>query len=90
MCTYCPSRATSILCRGELSSVIFEAFETIEWYCTVSSHLETYNDLHHKVWKSFSCGTRIIIPDGDILHVVFVPPAQVRLPVFSVRKGFHL
>ena len=64
--------------------------ETIEWYCTISSHLETYNDLHYKVWKSFSSGTTNIIPDSDILCVVFVPTAHVRLPVFSVGQGFHL
>jgi len=69
---------------------MFEAFETIEWYCTVSSHLETYNDLHLKVWKSFSSGTTNIIPDGDILRVAFVPTAHVGLPEFSVGEGFHL
>ena len=61
--------------------------ETIECYCTVSSHLETYNDLHH---KGFSSGTTNIIPDGDILGVVYIPTAHVGLPVFSVGKGFHL
>jgi len=62
------------------------AIETMERYCTTSSYLERYNDLQSDVSKSFSSGTRNMIPDGDILHVVYVPTAHVGLPVFSVGE----
>ena len=60
--------------------------EAIETYSTTSSHLERYNDLPSDVSKSFSSGTRNMIPEGDILHVVYVPTAHVGLPVFSVGE----
>ena len=60
--------------------------EAIETYCTTSRHLERYNDLQSDVSKSFSCGTRNMIPYGDILHVVYVPTTYVGLPVFSVGE----
>jgi len=69
---------------------MLQAFETIESYCTVLSHLEFYNDLHYRVWKSFSSETPNIILDSDILHVVFVSTAHVGLPVCSVGQGFRL
>jgi len=64
--------------------------ETIEWYCTILSHLETYIDLYHKVSKSFSCGKINIIAEGDILYVLIVPNTHFRLPGFSVGEGLYL
>jgi len=73
---------------GEILLLVFiwniMAIETMEWYCTTSRHLERYNDLQRDVLKSFSSGTRNMNPDGDILHVLYVPTAHVGLPVFSV------
>jgi len=60
------------------------AIQTMEWYCTTSSHLERNNDLQSDVLKSFYSRTRNMISDGDIVHVVYVPTAHVGLPVFSV------
>jgi len=60
--------------------------EAIEMYCTISNHLERYNDLRRDVSKSFSSGTRNMIPDGDILRVVYVLTAYPGPPVFSIRE----
>jgi len=62
------------------------AIEAMEWYCTTSSHLERYNDLQSDVSKSFSSGTRNMIPDGVILRVLYVPTTHVGLLVFSVGE----
>jgi len=62
------------------------AIETMEWYCTTSSHLERYNNLQRDVAKSFPSGIRNMIPNADILYVLYVPTAHVRLPVFSVGE----
>jgi len=58
--------------------------KAIEMYCTISSYLETFNYLQSNVSKGFPSGTRNIIPDGNIFHIVYVPTANVRLLVFSV------
>jgi len=60
--------------------------EAIETYCTTLNNLERYNDLQSDVSRSFSSGTGNVIPDGDILRILYVPTAHVGLPVFSVGE----
>jgi len=62
------------------------AIITILWYSTRSTHLKRYNDLQRDLPKSIDSRTRNMIPDSDILHVLYVPTAYVGQPVFSVRK----
>jgi len=62
------------------------AIETMQWYCTTSSHFERYNDLQSDVLKNLSSGTRNMIPNGNILHIVYIPTAHVGLPGFSVGE----
>jgi len=75
---------------GEILLLVFiwniMAIETMQWYCTISSHFERYNNLQSDVSKRFSSETRNIIPDSDILRVLYVPTAQVGLLVFSVGE----
>jgi len=79
-----------VISVGEILLLFFMwniiASEAIETYCTTSSHLARYNELQTDVSKGYSFGTRYMIPDGDIVRVVYVPTAHVGLPVFSVGE----